>query len=659
MVEKRGTTDIIMLLLIIAMWVTMSGVGGDAVKRGNIYRLLGPINEQGSICGIDPSVADTKYFYPVVSLGLGVCVKSCPSQNVTTVSTVSSDYYCLDAVNDILSSYQGATTETAFGMYIKSYCFTNNQYTVGMPSCLCNVKRASHSVFRRCVFNNLHVYSQYVDQKATSYMTTFMTDIIAARNVIFGFGFAVALVSAFLFIYLMSIDCLAWIVTWSCIFSVLGLMVILIGLAWTTTKKWASEVPQEHTTDQINALKAFCIIMFVLSCIYVCLMLCMCSAINVAIKCVELASMAVREMPFIVLSPILQIAAFVVFMIPLVFYMLNLASDGEFVPVTKSYTYLGVTKTVQVGKTYKPNEENQVGTKLWFLFFCMLWTMNFIAGIGSMVIAMAVSTWYFTEPVKRGPDINNMTLVRSYGTVLRFHAGTVAFGSLLIAIVQFCRAVALYMQKHTTEAFRAQCWVKVVFCCINCCLACMECCLKFISKNAYIQTAIHGTGFMTSCKSAFFTIARNIMRIGALATVSGMALFVGKLFATALATATSYYYFTGAYQNQLHDFVAPTILVAIIAWMTATMFMDVMQMAVDTILICYISDEESNGGKAVYADSKMSDFVTAHGEIKPDSHTHSKCCCCSTSSSGSEPVPSGPAPGTPATGTELVKPANT
>lgn len=46
MIEKRSTTDVLFLIAIIAMWVAMSGVGGDAVQKGNIYRLIGPMNEE-------------------------------------------------------------------------------------------------------------------------------------------------------------------------------------------------------------------------------------------------------------------------------------------------------------------------------------------------------------------------------------------------------------------------------------------------------------------------------------------------------------------------------------------------------------------------------------------------------------------------------------
>jgi hypothetical protein len=86
-----------------------------------------------------------------------------------------------------------------------------------------------------------------------------------------------------------------------------------------------------------------------------------------------------------------------------------------------------------------------------------------------------------------------------------------------------------------------------------------------------LQTAIHGSSFLVACKDAFFTIARNIRRVGAVAVVSGIGLLVGKLFVTITAAVTSYFWFDAYYRDKLYDFVAPTVLVMILAWFTATM----------------------------------------------------------------------------------------
>lgn len=66
------------------------------------------------------------------------------------------------------------------------------------------------------------------------------------------------------------------------------------------------------------------------------------------------------------------------------------------------------------------------------------------------------------------------------------------------------------------------------------------------------------------------------------------------------------------------DFIAPTVLIMGIAFMTATMFMDVFHMAVDTVIMCYITDEEQNDGRAIYADADLADFIHKNGKLNQD-----------------------------------------
>ena len=69
MVQKRHTTDLLFFLLIFAMWIAMSVVGGIAVRDGDPYRLIAPIDDTGSMCGISPSVKSMAKFYTITAAG--------------------------------------------------------------------------------------------------------------------------------------------------------------------------------------------------------------------------------------------------------------------------------------------------------------------------------------------------------------------------------------------------------------------------------------------------------------------------------------------------------------------------------------------------------------------------------------------------------------
>lgn len=64
-----------------------------------------------------------------------------------------------------------------------------------------------------------------------------------------------------------------------------------------------------------------------------------------------------------------------------------------------------------------------------------------------IVVSMAVATWYFTRD--KGSEIGNKTVLGAISTSLFYHAGTAAFGSLIIAIIKTIRAIVTYIQKKT------------------------------------------------------------------------------------------------------------------------------------------------------------------------------------------------------------------
>jgi len=474
---------------------------------------------------------------------------------------------------------------------------------------------------------------------------------MVTRNVVFGFGFGIALFFSFVMCHLLKNETLGEFIAWICILGVFFLMVCLCGVAQWNARKWEKEDPMVHGKTSINALKAFSGIFVIAAGLFLCTMICLSKSIKTAVKCVSLASTCIEEMPIVIFTPIIQVIGYVIFMIPFVIYCFYIASAGTW--ENKYYTNASGVQ-VFIGKTFHPLPGDHQQEKLWFLYFCMLWTMNFIVAIGTLVIATATAKWYFTEPSERKEKISNMTLFHCYGVVFRFHLGTAAFGSLIIAFVQLAKAFVAYLMRHmkSTGNGLQDRIIKYALGCLLCCLQCIENCVKFLSKNAYIQTAIRGDSFCWAGKNAFFIIARNVFRIGAVAVVSDLAFLFVKLFVTALATSTSYFYMQGAFGDRIHDVIAPTVLVGIISFITVTMFTDVYHTTVDTVLMCFIVDEEHNGGKAYFAGEGLNSFVDTHGPLE-----HKGCCSCCSSADHVDAKAHAPAehPGVASTGHKEVE----
>jgi Plasma-membrane choline transporter len=68
----------------------------------------------------------------------------------------------------------------------------------------------------------------------------------------------------------------------------------------------------------------------------------------------------------------------------------------------------------------------------------------------------------------------------------------------------------------------------------------------------------------------------------------------------------------------MYDYIACTFLVMLLAYATASMFMEVFHSAVDTIIMCYITDCEQNSGAPQHADQKLVAFLGQHGALTAD-----------------------------------------
>jgi solute carrier family 44 protein 1 (choline transporter-like protein) len=69
---------------------------------------------------------------------------------------------------------------------------------------------------------------------------------------------------------------------------------------------------------------------------------------------------------------------------------------------------------------------------------------------------------------------------------VRYHLGTVAVGSFIIALVQLVRFILATIQSQLKghENMISRCLFRTC----QCCLYCFEKILKYLSRNAYIET---------------------------------------------------------------------------------------------------------------------------------------------------------------------------
>lgn len=72
--------------------------------------------------------------------------------------------------------------------------------------------------------------------------------------------------------------------------------------------------------------------------------------------------------------------------------------------------------------------------RFYYFVFGTLWCNALLGAIGTFLIASSACMWYYSNGP--GQDLH-LPILRSLGRIFRYHLGSLAFGSLILAIIQF------------------------------------------------------------------------------------------------------------------------------------------------------------------------------------------------------------------------------
>lgn len=232
------------------------------------------------------------------------------------------------------------------------------------------------------------------------------------------------------------------------------------------------------------------------------------------------------------------------------------------------------------------------------LFFGYLWITQVIIGLSTMMISHVITQSYWnteqgTMFYKRG------SFRRAIVEVLRFHIGSVAFGALLIAIVQLIRALAAYIDHQTKKIQEKNRIVRYAMKSVHCLLWCFEKCMKYASKNAFIITGMYGTSFCTSSVRAFFAILKNLAQVSTVQFFGEIIVRFGQILVTVsaglFAVALLDVEVSAASASDAVDVasVVPAILIVMVmGFVISGGVLNIYDVAVDTLMLSYILDKK-------------------------------------------------------------------
>uniref|UniRef100_A0A8C7WFP9 Choline transporter-like protein n=1 Tax=Oncorhynchus mykiss TaxID=8022 RepID=A0A8C7WFP9_ONCMY len=241
-----------------------------------------------------------------------------------------------------------------------------------------------------------------------------------------------------------------------------------------------------------------------------------------------------------------------------------------------------------------------------------LWCVNFVIAMGQCSLAGAFASYYWA--LNKPSDIPTFPLSQAFIRTIRYHVGSLAFGALILTLIQIIRIILEYLD-HKTRAAQNPC-SRFLMCCLKCCFWCLEKFIKFLNRNAYIMIAIYGKNFCVSAKNAFMLLMRNIVRVVVLDKVTDLLLFFGKMLVVGGVGVLAFFFFSGRIRlpgsnfrtEMLNYYWMPIIVVVVGAYLIAYGFFSVYSMCVDTLFLCFLEDLERHDGtmqKPYYMSKKL------------------------------------------------------
>uniref|UniRef100_A0A671TAT2 Choline transporter-like protein n=1 Tax=Sinocyclocheilus anshuiensis TaxID=1608454 RepID=A0A671TAT2_9TELE len=641
-IQNRGCTDIICCIFFIVAIVGYVAVGILAWTHGDPRKVIYPTDSLGQYCGQGKLEKQPLLFYfnmmkcasPMVLLEFQcptpqVCVEKCPDRTLTLVTAIGNtqdwEYY---------KSYCRADPGTKVSSFLKG------SYDRCFPSL--GKKGDVITVGDQETFNDGDKMRDAKDLVAGMKNATIVMEGRQVAMKIFEdytkswywilICLLVAVVLSLIFIVLLRY--LAGIMVWVMIFMVIA--VVACGIAHCSIKYVnLKDTPGSNITLQQLGFQpdfslylhirqswlAFIIILAILEVIIIILLIFLRKRIRIAVQLMKEASRAVG---YVMSSLFYPIFTFLLLTIVIVYWGVTavfLSTSSE--PVYKVFNETDCPHARQTcdpeNFTLSTMKRDCPRSECLFAFyggetpyhkyliilqfyniFLFFWCANFVTALGQMTLAGAFASYYWAP--NKPSDMPAYPLCASLGRSLRYHTGSLAFGSLILAIVQIIRVLLEYIDHKLKGAENK--FAKFLLCCLKCCFWCLEKFIKFMNRNAYIMVAIYGKNFCRSARDAFFLLMRNVIRVVVLDKVTDFILFLGKLLIVGLVGIFAFFFFSGhtdAFKGatpSLHYYWVPILTVLVGSYLIAHGFFSVYAMCVDTLFLCFCEDLERSDGSA-------------------------------------------------------------
>lgn len=311
------------------------------------------------------------------------------------------------------------------------------------------------------------------------------------------------------------------------------------------------------------------------------------------------ASRTIQEMPSLLVFPFILVCSMLVTFMLFLTILLGVATTDPVAvapllevwikwaePVLKAVDLQGENSFKQMQQAF-----------IWIGIFQFLWAYFFHVAMFTSIVAISVANWYF---YRDDPERNAGTGIHSAGwfpgrpiilstyRLCRYHLGSMAYGSFIMAAVTMPRIVLEYINS-TTDTDSNQVTKAIVWA-LRCCLWCLESCLQFLTEYAYVYVAVTGKPFCSSARASFGLFAKYPAQVALDKMACGAMRYLACVTVPAGMAVLSYPFIKV-------DWVPCAVFIFGLAYVVTRLTVGVYDVCVTTLFVCAMRDTEHYGGK--------------------------------------------------------------
>ena len=594
--ENRKCRDVLCCIIFFVFLLACVFVGLYSYDKGDPNIILFPYDDDGNQCGRG-LYKDYKYIYfykakedaKKVKLGSALsafCVSDCFQEKLSDTETEKVfDCKPTKLKTDCSVSKENYYTSRKF---IGRFCIPwtakeeekydpiedpNNQITSG-GEVYVKYDAVKNYVSNEDSANQIFNLGYF----STSRFSSWMSDLFICWKAI-----AASVVWSFVIclIFLLFIRCCAAFLIYAIILIILAAFIIL-GVVFHRRIDYYEGTGEDTYKTTMEVLQYVC---FGIAAVWFLFILCMCNKIRLSVALLEATAKYIHN------NCCINFVPFLFFILTAIWY---------------AYWIVSAIYICSIGELKKtkifPSIEWDKKTRylFWFHFFSLLYMNEFLKAFAQFIYASSACIWYFTH--EKGTE--DHPIAKSFKRACRYHCGSLAFGSLIVAIIKFIMYMLEGLKKKIDKTYgdksKAGCIYKCIIRCLQCFMECIARIMEFINKHAYIQIALKGDNFCTAAWEGFGLIIRNLGRFSTLILLGSFFTLFGMLFIAAGSAVIGYYVITKVdmFSEDLNSPVLPVVAMALIGLIIGSVTMSVYGMSSDALLHSFLLDEELNKGQA-------------------------------------------------------------